>query len=149
MTQRIFFYQIWNRKFLFHCLLMRANVKVDYIHWMNIWLADWVLMCSKKLSKVMLSSTCWSAEKHTFWCLLCGFSSVILRKVPCMALGTTRQRSLPLDCFKTTSVLLIIRFSKSWRLLIVNVWLTGTLPLMKFKNFIERISERLCERYLK
>ena len=148
MTQRVFFHQIWNRKFVFHCLLMRANVKVDYVHWMNIWLAVWVLMCSQKLSKVMLSSTCWSAEKHTFRCLLCGFSSVFLRKVPCMAIGTTRQRILLLACFKTTGVLLIIRFSKSWPLLTVNVWLTGTLPLMKFRNFIEPIFERLCARYV-
>ena len=60
-------------------------------------------------------STSWSAEKHTFTFLLQGIPSVILRKVPCMALGTARPESLPLACLKTTGigVLLVVRFLKS------------------------------------
>ena len=44
----------------------------------------------------MLSSTSWSAKKHTFTCLLRGTPSDILRKETYMALGTTRPESLPL-----------------------------------------------------
>ena len=52
----------------------------------------------------MLFSTSWSAEKHTFTFLLQGIPSVILRKVPCMALGTTRPESWSLACLKTTGL---------------------------------------------
>ena len=99
-----------------------------------------------KLSKVMLSSTSWRAEKHAFAFLLRGAPSIIPRKVPCMALGTTRPGSLPLASLKATElgVLLVIRFLKSLRLLTVNFWLTGTLLLMKYKNFLEPTFERLC-----
>ena len=107
--------------------------------------------CCKKLAKVMLFSTSWSAEKHTFTFPLQGIPSVILRKVPCMALGTTRPGSLPLACLKTTGhgVLLVIRFLKSWRLLTVKLWVTGTFPRIKSKNFFEPTLERLREPHLK
>ena len=48
MTQRIIFYQVWNRKCVFHCPLMRNNVKVDDVHWMKILLAEWVFMMPQK-----------------------------------------------------------------------------------------------------
>ena len=62
MTQRIIFYQVCNRKCVFHCPLMRTNVKVDDVHWMKILLAEWVFMMLQKTCQghiVLHFLECW------------------------------------------------------------------------------------------
>ena len=99
----------------------------------------------------MLFSTPWSTEKHTFSSLLQGIPSVILREVSFVAPGTTRPRSLPLDCLKTTGLdrIRVIRFLNTWQLLAVKLWVNSTFPRIISKKFFEPTLERLCEPHLK
>ena len=65
LTQRIFFYQVWNRKCVFHCPLTRTNVKVDDIHWMKLGLAEWVFMMLQETCQshvVLHFLECWKAH---------------------------------------------------------------------------------------
>ena len=102
-----------------------------------------------KLSKVMLSSTSWRAEKHAFAflgrvCIPCSLNYSTEGTMYGTRNNKTRKfapsfsQSYRTWCASCHSLL------KSLRLLTVNFWLTGTLLLMKYKNFLEPTFERLC-----